>query len=232
MDAVLPTRLERMNRLFTPEEMQKIQKSHVMLFGLGGVGSYAAEAVARCGVGHLTIVDHDAVSITNMNRQLPALESTVGCQKTAVVEARLRDAAPDMQITSVDAFDLPDQPVPIPQDATVVLDAIDTIAAKVELIRRCKERAVPIISCMGMGNRRNPTLIQIGDLFSTSGCPLCRTMRHELRKLGITNLRCVYSTEKSSSMEGRTIGSVAYVPSVAGLYLAYEAIQTILSVND
>ena len=236
------TREERLNRtalLLDPQQMEKLKNAHVLLLGLGGVGSYAAEALARSGIGKLTIVDSDDVAPSNLNRQLPALQSTVGMPKTQVVVRRLADAAPDVQITAVDAFYLPDEPVAVPDDCTVVVDAIDTVSAKIHLAQVCAARGVPLVSCMGMGNRLDPTLIRIGDLFETSGCPLCRVMRHELRKRGITSLRCVYSLEKARTpmageeaeqrSTGRTApGSVSWVPSVAGLFLAYEAVRLVL----
>ena len=232
------TREQRLNRtalLLNDQQMEKLRSAHVMLLGLGGVGSYAAEALARGGVGKMTIVDNDDVAVSNLNRQLPALSSTIGRMKTDVVAERLRDLAPDLELTAVNAFYLPETPVEIPEDCTLVVDAIDTTSAKLHLAQICKERNIPLISCMGMGNRMDPTQIRIGDIYETSGCPLCRVMRHELRKRGISQLRCVYSVEPALSPnhgpDAETKGtrpapgSVSFVPSVAGLYLAYEAIR-------
>ncbi len=235
-----PTREERLDRtarLLAPQELRTLQNAHVMLFGLGGVGSYAAEALARGGVGKLTLVDNDVVAPSNLNRQLPALVSTLGRPKAEVVRDRLRDAAPDMEVAAINAFYLPQSPVPIPQDVSVVVDAIDTVSAKLHIAEVCHARGIPLVSCMGMGNRLDPTRIRIGDIGETSGCPLCRVMRRELRKRGIPALRCVYSTEPALTPReggerratGRpSPGSVSYVPSVAGLYLAYEAIRRLL----
>ena len=223
------TREQRLNRtalLLNEEQMERLKNAHVMLLGLGGVGSYAAEALARGGVGKMTIVDNDDVAVSNLNRQLPALGSTVGMLKTEVVAQRLRDLAPDMELNAVNAFYLPQTPVPVPDDCTVVVDAIDTTSAKLHLAKVCQERGIPLISCMGMGN-----------IYETSGCPLCRIMRHELRKRGISSLRCVYSVEpalephhgENAETKGArpAPGSVSFVPSVAGLYLAYETIRII-----
>ena len=234
------TREQRLNRtalLLNEEQMEKLKNAHVMLLGLGGVGSYAAEALARGGVGKMTLVDNDDVAVSNLNRQLPALSSTVGRLKTEVVAQRLRDLAPDMELTAINAFYLPETPVEIPEDCTVVVDAIDTTSAKLHLAQVCQERGIAIVSCMGMGNRLDPTQIRIGDLYETSGCPLCRVMRHELRKRGVSSLRCVYSVEPAiqprhgpdAETKGTrpAPGSVSFVPSVAGLYLAYEAIRMI-----
>ena len=237
---MLITREQRLNRtalLLSDEQMEKLKNAHVMLLGLGGVGSYAAEALARGGVGKMTIVDNDDVAVSNLNRQLPALSSTIGRMKTDVVAERLRDLAPDLELTAVNAFYLPETPVAIPEDCTVVIDAIDTTSAKLHLAQVCQERGIPLISCMGMGNRLDPTQIRIGDIYETTGCPLCRVMRHELRKRQIPSLRCVYSTEPAlaprhspeSELKGArpAPGSVSFVPSVAGLYLAYEAIRIV-----
>ncbi len=220
-------RLERTALLLSPAQMERLEHAHVMLFGLGGVGGHAAEALARGGVGKLTLVDHDVVSPSNLNRQLAALESTVGRSKAQVLSARLRDAAPDAEIVAVEAFYLPESPVPIPQDVSVVVDAIDTVSAKLHLAQTCYERGIPLISCMGMGNRLDPTLIRVGDIFETSGCPLCRVVRQGLRKRNIPSLRCVYSLEPAIGTGGRLPGSVSFVPPAAGLFLAAEAVRLI-----
>ena len=224
------TREQRLNRtalLMSSAQMERLSHAHVMLLGLGGVGGHAAEALARGGVGKLTLVDHDVVSPSNLNRQLAALESTVGRSKAQVLSARLRDAAPDAKIVAVEAFYLPESPVPIPQDVSVVVDAIDTVSAKLHLAQTCYERGIPLISCMGMGNRLDPTLIRVGDIFETSGCPLCRVVRQGLRKRNIPSLRCVYSLEPAIGTGGRLPGSVSFVPPAAGLFLAAEAVRLI-----
>lgn len=230
-------RLSRSSLLLTPAQMETLRRSHILLFGLGGVGGYAAEALARSGVGRLTLIDGDTVSPTNLNRQLAALSSTIGQNKANVMAARLQDAAPDCIIDGLCAFHLPQNPVPIPEDCSMVLDAVDTLAAKLHLAQTCQERKIPLVSCMGMGNRLDPTCIRVGDIFETSGCPLCRDMRKELRKRHIDSLRCVYSTEPAhvpladgapaeTKASGRPVpGSVSFVPSVAGLYMAYEAVR-------
>ena len=233
-------RLARSMLLYSSEEMEKLRKAHVMVFGLGGVGSYAAEALCRAGVGRLSLVDADCVEVSNLNRQLPALHSTIGRPKAEVVRERLLDIAPDAAITAIQAFHLPDNPVTIPKDTACVVDAIDTVAAKLDLAVTCRRESIPIIACMGMGNRMDPTKICIGDIFETTACPLCRVMRRELRKRGVEALRCVYSTEAARTPcqipelpaqqreTGRPApGSLPFVPSVAGLYMAYEAVRSI-----
>lgn len=222
--------------LLGEESIEVLKGSHVMLFGTGGVGSYAAEGLARLGIGAITLVDNDDVSVSNRNRQLPALSSTVGRKKVEVVADRIRDINPDCRVTAIDAFYLPESPVEIPDDVSLVLDAVDTVAAKVDIIRVCHERSIPVLSCMGMGNRTDPGSIRIGDLFETSGDPLCRVMRQQLRKLGIQSLPVVYSTQPPVSLKGpaevkdngRPVpGSLPFVPSVAGLFMAYYAAKVL-----
>jgi tRNA threonylcarbamoyladenosine dehydratase len=233
-------RLARTALLLTPEQLERLRLAHVMLFGLGGVGSYAAEALVRAGIGTLTLVDADTVQESNLNRQLCALHSTLGQSKALVEQARLQDIAPDAKTEALVAFHLPGSPVTIPQDVDFVADAVDTVAAKLDIAQTCHERGLPLISCMGMGNRFDPTQIRIGDVFATRNDPLCRVMRRELRKRGIDRLRCVYSEEPAFERE-RTPeeahtrklapGSLAYVPSVAGLYMAYEIVSTLCRGN-
>ncbi len=227
--------------LLTPAQMDRLGRAHVMLFGLGGVGGYAAETLCRVGVGRLTLVDGDTLAVSNLNRQLVALHSTIGQEKAQAVKARLLNIAPDAHITAITAFHLPTQPVPIPEDVDLLLDAVDTVAAKLDLAEQAKARGIPIISCMGMGNRLDPTQVRLGDLFDTAGCPLSRVMRKELRKRGIERLRCVYSTEPAltpakggdTRASGRpTPGSTPFVPAVAGLYMAYETVSQLCGLTQ
>lgn len=234
----LARRTARTAILLDDAQLARLRDAHVMLFGLGGVGSYTAEALARAGIGRLTLVDADVVVESNINRQLCALTSTLGKSKALVTRERLLDINPSAHIEAVEAFHLPDSPVPIPADVDAVADAIDTVAAKIDLAVTCTARNLPIVSCMGMGNRYDPTRIRIGDLFETAGCPLCRVMRKELRKRGLNRLRCIYSDEpacacatgEETKAGGRPApGSLPYVPSVAGLYLAFETVSILLN---
>jgi len=227
--------------LLGPDCMKILRRAHVMIFGLGGVGSYAAEALGRMGIGKLTLVDGDRFEESNLNRQLCATVSTIGKPKAAVTAQRLSELNPDAEIIPVEAFYLPETPVPIPEGVDMVVDAIDTVAAKLHIVETCRERDIPVISCMGMGNRLDPAQIRIGDLFDTSNCALCRVMRKELRKRGIERLRCVYSTEdvctcqteRQQKAGGRDVpGSVSYVPSVAGLFMASDVIKTLCNTKD
>lgn len=227
--------------LLSGAQLDALTAAHVMIFGLGGVGGYAAEALARMGVGKLTLVDKDKYEASNLNRQLGALTSTLGTSKADGTRRRLLDINPDLDVTAVEQFHLPDTPVPMPGDVLIVIDAVDTVAAKLLIIETCVKNHIPVISSMGMGNRLDPTQVKLGDVFTTSNCALSRVMRKELHKRGIHALRCVYSTEtaaqitrQEASANGRRTppGSVAYVPAVAGLLMAYEAVNSILAAAE
>ena len=221
--------------------MQKLKNAHVAVFGLGGVGGYAVEALARSGIGALTLVDHDKLSMTNLNRQILATRDTVGLAKADVAARRVAAIDPGIQVTArqcffdeknADTFDF--------SAFSYVVDAIDTVSAKVELICRAKAAGTPIISCMGAGNKLDPTAFQVADIYETSVCPLARIMRKECRKRGIDSLKVVYSQEEpivctlpendpawAELPEGRNAlpGSCAFVPSVMGLIIAGQVIK-------
>jgi tRNA threonylcarbamoyladenosine dehydratase len=227
--------------LLSHEQLSALRAAHVMVFGLGGVGGHAAEALCRMGVGKMTVVDKDLYEPSNLNRQIGALCSTIGKSKAAVTRERLLDINPDAEIIAVEQFHLPETPVPIANDINLVLDAVDTVSAKLLIIETCVRRGIPVISCMGMGNRLDPTQIRLGDIFFTDNCALSRVMRKELRKRGIHSLRCVYSTEAAvpvfEAIPGKggsrpAPGSVAYVPSVAGLFMACDAVNTLIKRKD
>ena len=221
----------RTELLIGKEKLEKLKQSNIAVFGLGGVGSYAAEAVARAGVGRLTVVDMDTVNSTNINRQLCALNSTIGMKKTDVVYERLKDINPGAEVISrfcfysnetADLFKL--------KEFDYIIDAIDTVSSKLLLIENAKKADIPIISSMGAGNRTDPLKLTVGDIYQTSICPLARIMRHELRKRNIDSLNVVYSKEepvKINSGNSKTIGSISFVPSVAGLLCASEAVRAL-----
>lgn len=229
-------RFLRTEMLLGEASIEKLASKKVAVFGLGGVGSYAAEAVARCGVGCMEIIDNDRVSITNINRQLCALDSTVGRFKTEVVSERIKDINPDIKIFERCEFFIPDNADSFDfASYDFVIDAIDTVSAKIEIAKRCSALGIPMISCMGTGNKLDPSQLRVADLAKTSGCPLARVMRRELKAIGITHLPVIYSEEKpiepkTECAEGgkRTVGSVAFVPSVAGLLAASKAIKSLL----
>lgn len=214
--------------LLGEEGIGKLKKAHVAVFGVGGVGSYASEAIARSGVGRITLVDFDTVSPSNINRQLPATTRTVGQKKAEVMARRMQEINPKAEIIVQDAFCTPDNvETLVPADADFVIDAVDTVSAKIAIIVTCKKRGIPVISCMGAGNKLDPTKFVVTDIYKTSVCPLCRVMRHELRKRQIDKLTVVYSTEEPVKTGADTIGSLPFVPSVAGLIAAGHVIKTL-----
>ncbi|MBE6821120.1 MAG: tRNA threonylcarbamoyladenosine dehydratase [Ruminococcaceae bacterium] len=205
----------------------------VILFGLGGVGSYTAEALARAGIGRLTIVDNDTVSVTNLNRQLCALHSTVGMPKVDVVKARILDINPDCDVTAVKKFYLPENSDEFNLESfDYIADAIDTVSAKIDLAVKSRELGIPLIACMGTGNKLDPSRFTVSDIFKTSGCPLCRVMRNELKKRGIKKLNVVWSPEEpvkplqtdENSGKRQTPASLPFVPPVAGMIMAGKII--------
>ena len=217
----------------------KLNNSSVALFGVGGVGSYAAEALARAGVGRIMLIDNDTVSRSNINRQLCALQSTIGQFKVDVVAERIRDINPDATVECRRDFVLPDNIHTFSlEDFDFVIDAIDTVSAKIAIIETTLAVGTPSVSCMGTGNKLYPERFKISDISKTSVCPLVRVMRQELRKRKIDHLKVVYSKEEPLKSEGVpedeergvkvTPGSIAFVPSVAGLIIAGEVIKDLI----
>lgn len=232
---------EEFNRtamLIGEDNVEKLSHASVALFGLGGVGSYCAEALARCGIGKIMIVDCDVVSRSNINRQLCALQSTVGRYKTEVVAERLLDINPDLKLDArcerltpdnIDTFDL--------ARYDYIIDAIDTVSAKLALVEKAQELGIPMISSMGTGNKTDPSALTVSDISKTSVCPLARVMRRELKKRGVYKLKVIFSTEEpkppAQNDEKKTPpASIAFVPSVAGLLAASEAVKEILSLKN
>ena len=225
----------RTTALISDEQFKKLNMSHVVLCGCGGVGSYALEALVRAGIGKITVIDNDTVSVSNINRQIIALSSTVGQPKVDVAKKRAEDINPDISFLGVQAFITPENTEQlIPEDADYIVDAIDFVPAKVSLAVFAKEHNVPILTCLGTGNRLDATKFRIADVYTTSGCPLARKMRYELKKSGITSLDVLYSDAETimpntDFTEGkRTVGSVSFVPSVAGLLCAGHVITRIM----
>ena len=210
-----------------------LKNKSVILFGLGGVGSYTAEALARAGIGRLTIVDNDTVSVTNLNRQLCALHSTVGMPKVDVVKARILDINPQCEVTAVQKFYLPENADEFNLESfDYIADAIDTVSAKIDLAVKSQTLGIPLIACMGTGNKLDPSRFTVSDIFKTSGCPLCRVMRNELKKRGIKKLNVVWSPEEpvkplqtyENSGKRQTPASLPFVPPVAGMIMAGKII--------
>ena len=217
--------------------VEVLHRSHVAVFGIGGVGSFCAEALARAGVGRLTLVDDDVVSESNLNRQLVALRSTVGMPKTEVMAARIRDIDPDCRVEVLTRrFEPHSRELFFTEPYDFIADAIDSVACKTDLIATALERGIPIISAMGTGNKLDPSCFTITDLSKTSGCPLARVMRRELKQRGILHHTVLYSTEPAHKPlfqpeEGKNVpASVAWVPSCAGLMMAGHIIRKLTEI--
>ena len=227
----------RTQMLLGDDAMARLRRSHVAVFGLGGVGSYAVEALARSGVGELTLVDDDTVSVTNLNRQLEALHSTVGQDKTAAVAARCRDINPDIVLHPICArYDAAHREDFFAARYDYIIDAIDTVSSKLDLIQTALAREIPIICAMGTGNKTDPSLLRIDDISKTYNCSLARVMRKELRVRGIKHLRVLYSPELPAAPEAleapppgrRSVpASLTWVPGCAGLMMAGDVILTL-----
>lgn len=233
----------RTEMLLGADTMEKLKNAHIAVFGVGGVGGYVVEALARSGVGKFDLIDNDTVALSNLNRQIIATHSSVGKYKVDVMKERILDINPKAEVTVHKCFFLPENSGEFDfTKYTYIVDAIDTVTAKIELILRAKEAEVPIISSMGTGNKLDPTKLEVTDIYKTEMCPLARVMRNELKKRGIKSLKVVYSKEPpiktqknethqiTSSNQGRikdVPGSVAFVPSVAGLIIAGQVIRDV-----
>lgn len=234
------TIFSRAELLLGEEALERLRSARVALFGIGGVGSFAAEALARGGVGHITLVDGDTVSITNINRQLIALHSTVGKEKTAVMAERIADISPETEVETYPVvYGAENRDLLDFSTYDYVIDAIDTVTSKLLLIEEAKKAGVPVISCMGTGNKFHPERFEVTDISKTSVCPLAKVMRKELKARGIKNVKVVYSKEEpqkpaeSSETGKRQIpGSLSFVPPVAGMLLAGEVIRHIAGIPE
>lgn len=210
------------------EALAKLTSAKVAVFGVGGVGSFVCEALARAGVGNITLIDGDVVAKSNINRQLIALHSTVGKPKAEVMKERIFDINPNAKVTAINEFYGKDNADIINlSDFDYVVDAIDTVTSKLLLIKSCSDLKVPIISSMGAGNKLDPARFEVADIYSTSVCPLAKVMRRECKALGIKKLKVVYSKEEAIKTGHTTVGSVSFVPSAAGLIIAGEVIKDI-----
>lgn len=227
--------------------LEKLQNSRVAIFGVGGVGGYVCEALVRSGVGHFDLIDNDTVSLTNINRQIIALHSTIGKLKVDVMKERMLDINPDVDVSVHPCFYLPETADQFDfSNYDYVVDAIDTVTGKIEIIVQADAHQVPVISSMGAGNKLNPAMMEVSDIFKTSVCPLARVMRRELKKRHIKHCKVVYSKEKAIQPSQASLekygadseenftkksipGSTAFVPSVAGLILASEVIKDLIT---
>lgn len=219
----------RTEMLIGAANVKRLADASVIVFGIGGVGSYTAEALARAGVGTLTLVDNDVIDVTNINRQLPALHSTVGLSKAKTMAQRIADINPKCRIKAAECFFLPENAHEF--DFTrydYVVDAVDTVTAKLALIEKSYRASVPVISSMGTGNKLDPSRFQITVIEKTKVCPLARVMRKALKEKGIEGVKVLYSEEDPIRHGGRTPASISFVPSVAGLLIAGEVIMDLL----
>lgn len=232
----MDNRFIRTELLLGKEGMEKLKNSKVAVFGIGGVGSFACEALVRSGLGKIILVDYDIIDISNINRQIHATSSTVGLPKVEVMKKRLLEINPELDIEVYqEKYNDETREKLISTDYDYVIDAIDMITSKIDLITTCKEKNIPIISSMGAGNKLNPTLLEVGDIYSTHTCPLAKVMRRELKRRNIKELKVVWSKEKPKKVNlekpgvrKAVPGSVSFVPSVAGLILASEVVKDLV----
>ncbi len=237
----------RTQLLIGEESIEKLASSRVAVFGIGGVGGYTCEALVRSGVGHFDLIDDDKVCLSNLNRQIIATHSSIGKYKVDVMRERMLDINPEVEVNVHQCFFLPENADEFPfADYDYVVDAVDTVTAKIALIMKCKEVGVPIISSMGAGNKLDASAFKVADIYKTNVCPLAKVMRRELKKRGVKKLKVVYSEElpitPDSVSDGEskeeiaharrsTPGSIAFVPSVAGLIIAGEVVKDIIGKN-
>lgn len=226
----------RTEMLLGAENMEKLKNAHIAIFGLGGVGGHTVEALARCGVGHFTIFDSDTVAESNLNRQIIATIETIGQNKTEAMKNRILSINPSAEIITHNVFYLPENADNFDLSAySYIVDAVDTVSAKLELAVRAQNLDIPIISSMGTGNKLNPTALKVCDIYKTSGCPLARVMRRELKSRSVKKLKVVYSEEtplkplfsENPDSKKQSPGSTSFVPSVAGLIIASEVVKDI-----
>lgn len=224
----------RTELLIGKKGIEKLKSSKVAIFGIGGVGSFVVEALIRAGVGNFILVDDDEVDVTNLNRQIIATTKTIGKPKVEVARDRILEINPNAKVEIYKEFFMPESSKEILDDkVTYIVDSVDTVTAKIELVLRAKELKIPIISSMGTGNKLEPCKFEVTDIYKTSVCPLAKVMRKELRKRGIDNLKVVYSKEEPIILEeSKTLGSISFVPSVCGLIIAGEVIKDIIEKDE
>ena len=237
----MENQFSRTERLLGKENMEKLAAARVCIFGIGGVGGYVAEALARSGVGHLELVDNDVICLSNLNRQIIATHETLGQYKVDVMKERILSINPTAEVTVYKCFYLPETRAQFDfTNYDYVVDAIDTVAGKIALVLQAEESGTPFISSMGAGNKLDPAAFQVADIYQTSVCPLAKVMRRELKRRGVKKLKVVYSKEQPVAVQNdeesllssprRSIpGSIAFVPSVAGLIIAGEVVKDLVN---
>lgn len=231
----MESQFSRTELLIGKSGVEKLNKSKVAIFGIGGVGSFVVEGLARAGIGNFILIDNDIISLSNLNRQIIATRSTLGKNKVEIARERILEINPNANVEIYKEFFLPNTEGILDESIDYIVDSIDTVTAKIELVIRAQKLNIPIISCMGTGNKLNPTKFEVTDIFKTSVCPLAKVMRKELKARGIQSLKVVYSKEEpiiplNEKGERSTVpGSVSFVPSVAGLIIAGEVIKDIIN---
>ncbi|WP_163470299.1 ThiF family adenylyltransferase [Fusobacterium sp. IOR10] len=234
-------RFQRERNLIGEENFNKLKESNVIVFGVGGVGGFVVESLVRGGIGKLTVVDFDSIDITNINRQIIATDKTIGKNKVQVVVERMKEINPDLIIRGIkEKYSNETRELFFDEDYDYIVDAIDIVTSKLDLVEMAKEKNISIISSMGTGNKINPMMLEVADINKTSVCPLARVMRKELKKRRINKLKVLYSKEKAikpSNVENNreksvNVGSISFVPSVAGLIIASEVIKDICRIKN
>ena len=234
----MQNQFSRTELLIGKQGIEKLNNSKVAIFGLGGVGSYVLEACARAGIGNFILVDKDEVDITNLNRQIIATRKTIGKPKVEVAKERILEINPDANVEIYQEFFMPETKGILDESIDYIVDAVDTVTAKIELVVRANRLNIPIMSSMGTGNKLDPTKFEVADIYKTSVCPLAKVMRKELKTRGIKKLKVVYSKEEpikrqESNEQGKQVpASISFVPSVAGLIIAGEVIKDILERDE
>ena len=224
---------QRTELIIGKENLEKLKNSKVCICGIGGVGSYVLEALARVGVGNITIIDKDNVDITNINRQLIATVDNVGNPKVTEATKRINSINPQIKVTSIkDFIDSSNVEEYITVDYDFVIDAIDSVESKIAIIKNCKKNDIKIISSMGMANRLDPLKIKVADISKTEICPLAKVVRKRLKEEEINNVKVVFSTENAIKTQGKELGSISFVPSTAGLIIASEVVKDIINEKD
>lgn len=223
----------RTELLIGKQGIEKLQKAKVAIFGIGGVGSYTVEGLARSGIENFILVDNDIVSLTNINRQIIATHKTIGMPKVEIAKQRVLEINPNANVEIYQKLFMPETEEILNEDIDYIIDCVDTVTAKIELVMRANKLNIPIISCMGTGNKLDPTRFEVTDISKTSVCPLAKVMRKELKNRGIRKLKVIYSKEEpikiiESTEEKVKAGSISFVPSVAGLIIAGEVIKDII----
>lgn len=226
MESAMLEWLSRTEQLLGESVMERLRKSRVAVFGIGGVGGYVVEALVRSGVGEIDLIDNDLINMSNLNRQIIATHRTLGQYKVDVMKERILDINPSAKVRTYPCFFLSENADEFPfSEYHYVVDAVDTVAAKIELVMKAREKNIPIISSMGAGNKLDAARFQVADIYETQVCPLARVMRRELKKRGILKLKVVYSKEEPIGYSEKNIGSIAFVPSVVGLLMAGEVVK-------